>query len=84
MVDKETTIYDQKLYYNWSQTDLNIIETLNSIKEKCSTTINLTVLSGKWNQMNLLSRWIQWIQGHTERASTQLTVLLFEWGDEWA
>ena len=43
MVDKETMIYDQKLYYNWSQNRLNIIETLNNIKGKRSTTINSIV-----------------------------------------
>ena len=43
MVDKETMIYDQKLYYNWSQNRLSIIVTLNNMKKKRPTTINSIV-----------------------------------------
>ena len=59
MVDKETIIYDQKLYYNWSQNRLNIICNLNKWKRNIPR--QLTVLSGKWStneltlQMNTVS-----------------------------
>ena len=81
MVDKETIICNQKLYYNWSQNRLNVICNLNNWKRNVPW--QLTVLSGKWSineltlQMNTVS-----IQEWNERASTQPTVLSLEWGDE--